>query len=92
MGSGLMGAGIATAHARSGIPTAMVDISEERLADVEPVPSGRIADVLVDRERAVDEAQELVCVDAKAAALAARDRNVQEPQELVHAAAEVDLG
>jgi 3-hydroxyacyl-CoA dehydrogenase/enoyl-CoA hydratase/3-hydroxybutyryl-CoA epimerase/3-hydroxyacyl-CoA dehydrogenase/enoyl-CoA hydratase/3-hydroxybutyryl-CoA epimerase/enoyl-CoA isomerase len=33
LGSGLMGAGIATAHARSGIPTAMVDISEERLAD-----------------------------------------------------------
>jgi 3-hydroxyacyl-CoA dehydrogenase/enoyl-CoA hydratase/3-hydroxybutyryl-CoA epimerase/3-hydroxyacyl-CoA dehydrogenase/enoyl-CoA hydratase/3-hydroxybutyryl-CoA epimerase/enoyl-CoA isomerase len=28
-----MGAGIATAHARSGIPCAMVDVSEERLAD-----------------------------------------------------------
>ena len=33
LGSGLMGAGIATAHARSGIPCAMVDVSEERLAD-----------------------------------------------------------
>ncbi len=33
LGSGLMGAGIATAHARSGIPTAMVDVSEERLQD-----------------------------------------------------------
>jgi 3-hydroxyacyl-CoA dehydrogenase/enoyl-CoA hydratase/3-hydroxybutyryl-CoA epimerase/enoyl-CoA isomerase len=33
LGSGLMGAGIATAHARSGLPCAMVDVSEERLAD-----------------------------------------------------------
>lgn len=33
LGSGLMGAGIATAHARSGIPCAMVDVSDERLAD-----------------------------------------------------------
>src|SRR5258708_19827194 len=33
LGSGLMGAGIATAHARSGFPCAMVDINEERLAD-----------------------------------------------------------
>jgi len=33
VGAGLMGAGIATAHARSGITAAMVDVSEERLAD-----------------------------------------------------------
>ena len=33
LGSGLMGAGIATAHARSGIPCAMVDVTEDRLAD-----------------------------------------------------------
>jgi 3-hydroxyacyl-CoA dehydrogenase / enoyl-CoA hydratase / 3-hydroxybutyryl-CoA epimerase / enoyl-CoA isomerase len=33
LGSGLMGAGIATAHARSGFPTTMVDVSDERLAD-----------------------------------------------------------
>lgn len=33
LGSGLMGAGIATAHARSGIPCAMVDVTDERLAD-----------------------------------------------------------
>lgn len=33
LGSGLMGAGIATAHARSGLPTTMVDVSDERLAD-----------------------------------------------------------
>jgi len=33
LGSGLMGAGIATAHARSGIPTAMVDVDEARLQD-----------------------------------------------------------
>ncbi len=33
LGSGLMGAGIATAHARSGFPCAMVDVNEERLAD-----------------------------------------------------------
>ncbi|WP_406694974.1 3-hydroxyacyl-CoA dehydrogenase NAD-binding domain-containing protein [Singulisphaera sp. Ch08] len=32
VGSGLMGAGIATAHARSGIPTAMVDVDDARLA------------------------------------------------------------
>lgn len=31
LGSGLMGAGIATAHARSGIPAAMVDVDEGRL-------------------------------------------------------------
>jgi 3-hydroxyacyl-CoA dehydrogenase/enoyl-CoA hydratase/3-hydroxybutyryl-CoA epimerase/enoyl-CoA isomerase len=33
LGSGLMGAGIATAHARSGIPTAMIDVDDARLAD-----------------------------------------------------------
>lgn len=33
LGSGLMGAGIATAHARSGLRTTMVDVSDERLAD-----------------------------------------------------------
>ncbi len=33
LGSGLMGAGIATAHARRGIPAMMVDVSNERLAD-----------------------------------------------------------
>lgn len=32
VGAGLMGAGIATAHARSGIPTAMVDVDEGRIA------------------------------------------------------------
>lgn len=32
LGSGLMGAGIATAHARSSIPTAMVDLDDARLA------------------------------------------------------------
>lgn len=32
VGSGLMGAGIAAAHARSGIPTAMVDVDDARLA------------------------------------------------------------
>ena len=33
LGTGLMGAGIATAHARSGIRTAMVDIDDDRLKD-----------------------------------------------------------
>lgn len=33
LGAGLMGAGIATAHARSGVPCTMVDVSEERVAD-----------------------------------------------------------
>ncbi|MHB1557905.1 MAG: 3-hydroxyacyl-CoA dehydrogenase NAD-binding domain-containing protein [Isosphaeraceae bacterium] len=33
LGTGLMGAGIATAHARSGIRTAMVDVDDERLKD-----------------------------------------------------------
>ena len=33
IGSGLMGAGIAAAHARSGLPTAMVDVDDARLAD-----------------------------------------------------------
>ncbi len=33
VGSGLMGAGIAAAHARSGLPTAMVDVDDRRLAD-----------------------------------------------------------
>jgi 3-hydroxyacyl-CoA dehydrogenase/enoyl-CoA hydratase/3-hydroxybutyryl-CoA epimerase/enoyl-CoA isomerase len=32
LGSGLMGAGIATAHARSGIPTSMVDVDDARIA------------------------------------------------------------
>lgn len=33
VGSGLMGAGIATAHARSGLPTTMIDVDDDRLAD-----------------------------------------------------------
>lgn len=33
LGAGLMGAGIATAHARSGIPAMMVDVDDQRLAD-----------------------------------------------------------
>jgi 3-hydroxyacyl-CoA dehydrogenase/enoyl-CoA hydratase/3-hydroxybutyryl-CoA epimerase/3-hydroxyacyl-CoA dehydrogenase/enoyl-CoA hydratase/3-hydroxybutyryl-CoA epimerase/enoyl-CoA isomerase len=33
LGGGQMGAGIATAHARSGIPTALVDIDDARVAD-----------------------------------------------------------
>ncbi len=32
LGAGLMGAGIAAAHARSGLPTAMVDVDDARLA------------------------------------------------------------
>jgi 3-hydroxyacyl-CoA dehydrogenase/enoyl-CoA hydratase/3-hydroxybutyryl-CoA epimerase/enoyl-CoA isomerase len=46
IGSGMMGAGIATAHARSGLPTAMVDVDESRLADglrrASEVVTGRI--------------------------------------------------
>jgi 3-hydroxyacyl-CoA dehydrogenase/enoyl-CoA hydratase/3-hydroxybutyryl-CoA epimerase/enoyl-CoA isomerase len=33
LGAGQMGAGIATAHARSGLPTAMVDVDDARIAD-----------------------------------------------------------
>jgi 3-hydroxyacyl-CoA dehydrogenase/enoyl-CoA hydratase/3-hydroxybutyryl-CoA epimerase/3-hydroxyacyl-CoA dehydrogenase/enoyl-CoA hydratase/3-hydroxybutyryl-CoA epimerase/enoyl-CoA isomerase len=33
LGAGLMGAGIATAHARSGIATTMVDVDDARIAD-----------------------------------------------------------
>jgi 3-hydroxyacyl-CoA dehydrogenase/enoyl-CoA hydratase/3-hydroxybutyryl-CoA epimerase/3-hydroxyacyl-CoA dehydrogenase/enoyl-CoA hydratase/3-hydroxybutyryl-CoA epimerase/enoyl-CoA isomerase len=33
LGSGLMGSGIAAAHARSGIPTAMVDVDDARIQD-----------------------------------------------------------
>jgi len=33
LGAGLMGAGIAAAHARSGIPTAMVDVDDDRVKD-----------------------------------------------------------
>ena len=33
LGSGLMGAGIATAHARRGVPAVMVDVSQNQLAD-----------------------------------------------------------
>ncbi len=32
LGAGLMGSGIATAHARSGIPTTMVDVDDDRIA------------------------------------------------------------
>ena len=33
LGAGLMGAGIVAAHARSGIPTAMVDVDDARVKD-----------------------------------------------------------
>ena len=33
LGAGLMGAGIATAHARSGLPTGMVDVDDARITD-----------------------------------------------------------
>ena len=33
LGSGLMGAGIATAHARRGVPAVMVDVAQNQLAD-----------------------------------------------------------
>jgi 3-hydroxyacyl-CoA dehydrogenase/enoyl-CoA hydratase/3-hydroxybutyryl-CoA epimerase/3-hydroxyacyl-CoA dehydrogenase/enoyl-CoA hydratase/3-hydroxybutyryl-CoA epimerase/enoyl-CoA isomerase len=46
LGAGLMGSGIATAHARSGIPAAMVDVDNARLADgmnrAQEVVAGRI--------------------------------------------------
>lgn len=45
IGSGLMGAGIATAHARAGLPTAMVDVDDARLAD----GLRRAADVVTSR-------------------------------------------
>jgi len=46
VGAGQMGSGIATAHARSGIPTAMVDVDDARLAEgmqrAQGVVAGRI--------------------------------------------------
>jgi 3-hydroxyacyl-CoA dehydrogenase/enoyl-CoA hydratase/3-hydroxybutyryl-CoA epimerase/3-hydroxyacyl-CoA dehydrogenase/enoyl-CoA hydratase/3-hydroxybutyryl-CoA epimerase/enoyl-CoA isomerase len=46
LGAGLMGAGISTAHARSGIPTTIVDVDDTRLADgmarAQDVVMGRI--------------------------------------------------
>lgn len=45
LGAGQMGAGIATAHARSGIPTAMVDVDDARVAD----GMRRAADVVMGR-------------------------------------------
>jgi 3-hydroxyacyl-CoA dehydrogenase/enoyl-CoA hydratase/3-hydroxybutyryl-CoA epimerase/enoyl-CoA isomerase len=46
LGAGLMGAGIATAHARSGVATCMVDVDNDRigagLASAEKVVGGRI--------------------------------------------------
>ncbi|MFO0945267.1 MAG: 3-hydroxyacyl-CoA dehydrogenase NAD-binding domain-containing protein [Planctomycetota bacterium] len=46
LGAGLMGAGIATAHARSGIPSAMVDVDDEKvnagLARAQGVVAGRM--------------------------------------------------
>ncbi len=45
VGSGLMGAGIAAAHARSGLPTAMVDVDDARLA----AGIERAADVVASR-------------------------------------------
>ncbi len=45
LGAGQMGAGIATAHARSGIPTAMVDVDDARISD----GMRRAADVVLGR-------------------------------------------
>ena len=45
LGAGLMGAGIATAHARGGIPAALVDVDETRLAG----GMARAQDVLLSR-------------------------------------------
>ena len=45
LGAGQMGAGIATAHARSGVPTVMVDVDDARIAD----GMRRAADVVMGR-------------------------------------------
>ena len=64
LGSGLMGAGIATAHARRGIPTTMVDVTNERLADglsrARKVVEGRIE---IGRATTKDLADMLSCLN-----------------------------
>jgi hypothetical protein len=67
-------------------------LDEQRLADVQAGAAGGVGDVLVDRDGAVDEAQELVGIGAQRAAFAAGDRHVQAAQEVVQRGAEVDLG
>ena len=66
-------------------------LGEQSLADVQSGAAARVLDVLVDGERAVNELQQLVRVDAKRAAIAARDWHVEATQEIVHRGAEENL-
>ncbi len=63
-GSGLMGAGIATSHARVGIPSLMLDVSDDRIADgmrrAQKVVSDRMK---IGRANAKDMASMLSCLN-----------------------------
>ena len=77
LGAGQMGAGIATAHARSGIPTVMVDVDDARLAG----GLARAQDVLMSRikiGRATpqDMAQMLALLSTSTATSVFADRDV----------------
>lgn len=64
LGAGLMGAGIATAHARTGIPAAMVDVDDEKvgagLKRAQDVVAGRIK---IGKATPMDMAQMLGCLN-----------------------------
>jgi hypothetical protein len=53
--------------------------------------TGRVPDVFIDRDRAMDQSQELVGVNAEGAAITARDRDIESSQKFVHAGAQENL-
>src|SRR5262249_35843084 len=77
VGAGLMGSGIATAHARSGIPTAMVDVDDARIADglkrAEDVVMSRIK---IGRAKPMDMADMLAMLSTSTAHGILSDRDI----------------
>jgi 3-hydroxyacyl-CoA dehydrogenase / enoyl-CoA hydratase / 3-hydroxybutyryl-CoA epimerase / enoyl-CoA isomerase len=77
LGAGQMGAGIATAHARSGIPTVMVDVDDARLAGglarAQDVVMGRIK---IGRASPQDMASMLALLSTSTATSVFADRDV----------------
>ena len=66
------------------VPPELCFLGEQRLAYVQPGPSAGVTNVLVDRQRALDESLQLVGVYAQVSPLAAGHRDIEQTQEVVY--------